>query len=544
MSWLEIHSAGRFGIITDVQPQLLPPAAWNGSETQNVQFINGKSAAMRGQRQVYPQVTRAVHWGVNLAVDIKSYWIYSDLKDLFVVSDDVAEVNISRTSGGEYSINLNSLWNGGNLSGILILNTGADIPQQFKPEVDSRARDLLNWPSALRCKVIKPFGYFLVAMNLKDGTNPRNVNRVRWSHPAIPGAVPASWDIDDAAVDAGEFDLPDEVNGEIVDGVELRDQFLIYERNSIWGMRFVGGNNIFAFVNLFPTIGALSEKCVAPFEYKGGLYHCVFTGDTIIAHNGQTVSETLDGKVTETVKRELDETNWRRSYVVNIPRDNENWICYPTANSENPNKAVVWNYKDNTVSFRDLGEINWIALGTVDDRINAGSWDNLEGSWNDQTNAWGASTEQQHNLRPVGFNPVAASSSIVQVSETYSNEGNPITVKLVRTHLAVLPNRQTQEAIVDFQSMKLFKKLRFQFGPETLPNDFEATVTVTTYNVVAGKLGTGTATGTATGTVSALDPEFHFMLNGKQFKIEIEISSTTYWELEGYSVDIEKCGEN
>ena len=65
----------------------------------------------------------------------------------------------------------------------------------------------------------------------------------------------------DATKDAGEVDLSD--GGDpIVDGLQLRDSFMIYKETSIYRMDYIGGTSIFAFNKVVGTSGALNKNCI------------------------------------------------------------------------------------------------------------------------------------------------------------------------------------------------------------------------------------------------------------------------------------------
>ena len=541
MTWTTIQKIGDYGIIYDTPAHLTPIGAW--SDANNVGFRNGRVFKSRGTQKRYPQVTSGAIWGINQVVDIQSYWIYADTDDLFVVSGNVAPASITRDSaqGGNYSTSRNGLWNGGNLSGITVLNNGADIPQTFRPGVDSQAQNLENWPPDLRCDIMAVFGYFLVACNLKDGTDPRRPNRVRWSHPALPGRLPISWAIDDPTVESGETDLPDRRPGDIVDAVVLRDWLLLYERNAIWGMRFVGGNEVFSFTNLFPTLGAMTTNCVAAFDHRGGQYHCVFTGDNVIVHDGRSIHNSLDKKVVRQIARELSESNWRRSFVVNMPSLNENWICYPVGGSSSPNRAMVWNYLDNTVSPIDLYNVNWISLGIVSDTVDRGSWDSFPAGeiWDDQALAWGASTEEQQNIRPLGFSE-DVNNTIRQMGTTTSVNGEPTSEVLEKRDIAIVPNRQTRDPIRDYESRKQLKAIRFESSGVPLNISIAATENIgeePNYgnpHVIKAREDE---------SFQFLDNELHEIVEGRAFHMKIEVSGRGHWELHGFSMDIERIGD-
>jgi hypothetical protein len=198
---------------------------------------------------------------------------------------------------------------------------------------------------------------------------------VKWSHPADPGSVPVSWDEQDPTREAGELDIA-EGQDIIVDGMQLRDSFIIYKENSIWRMDFTGGQYVMRFSKVFGTSGALNRNCIA--ELDGS--HCVLTGQDIIVHDGQTATSILDRQTRRFLFQNIDATNIGKCFVFKNTFFNEVFICYPTVGSSVCDKAVVWNYKDRTVTFRTLPNINHAAYGSID--TSSGTYDLDIGSFN------------------------------------------------------------------------------------------------------------------------------------------------------------------
>jgi len=209
-----------------------------------------------------------------------------------------------------------SIWNGGVLGEIPIINNGVDEPQ-FWDGVTSRFKDLTNWTAGDKCKTIRPFKGYLMALNVtKSGS--KYPHTVKWSHLADAGAVPTRWDQTDATVDAGEKHLIDST-GEVLDGGELRDVFIIYKEDATYVSRFIGGEFVLSFDKLFKTSGILAVNCWQ--EYKG--LHYVLTQGDIIAHDGNSIIPISTRRVRNYIFDQIDPTNYYKSYVTLNPKKEE-----------------------------------------------------------------------------------------------------------------------------------------------------------------------------------------------------------------------------
>ena len=537
--WTPIPEIGRYGIIRDVPPHLLPPGAWtNGS---NVRFRNGRVFKVRGSVRIGGAPAVDPYWGINIVDPTYSHWAYGSLDKLYSLVGST-HTNITRQSSGsddDYDMDPENLWNGGVLGGILVITNGADPPQSWVPSVGpvNKAEDLENWPSGLVCQVLKPFGYFLVACNLTDSSG-EHPSRIRWSHPAVPGALPSTWSITDATKDSGEFDISDEVPGPIVDAVVLRKTLFIYKSNSIWSMVKVPGNNIFAVDKAFTTLGALSNGCVAPFSYKGGEFHCVFTGDDVVTHDGRAVQRNLERRWAAEIRRELSAGNWKRSFVVNIPGVQENWICYPTGNNIMPNRVLIWNYSDDTIGIRDLQESTWISAGIIVEGTSLVglTWNSDSESWDSDTTPWNTTTLQRHSIRPVKFSPGNTLPGLHQLDIGNTRGFGTPTEILERTGLAIVPDRRTRAPIADIESMKMLQGVRLQFS--------------------GGPLKVRVGAQSSIGEDSTIDYGPEFILNdstsfekvdrvvsGRSFSVQIKAQTDNDWELHGYELDVERLSD-
>ena len=291
------------------------------------------------------------------------------------------------TVDDDYGANTSSRrWTATNLNGLVVATNGFDTPQMWPlsggiPSTATPFRELQNWPTGASCKSIRSFRTFLVGLNWsRDNQEPR---LVKWSTEAAYGEAPFTWDETDATLDAGEYELSD-TPGDIVDGLPLGDSFLIYKEDSIYIMNYVGTPYIFSFKLLSPTVGALSKEAIK--EFDGGHFF-IGNSDCYIC-NGQTVTPLLPNKVRRAMFEDLSGDNYQKCFVAADYVRNEMLACFPSSGSDVVDKALIWNWKDNTFSFRDLPDTSFINNGIIDITVGA-TWDASSEYWDTGTGAWG-----------------------------------------------------------------------------------------------------------------------------------------------------------
>jgi hypothetical protein len=291
------------------------------------------------------------------------------------------------TTDDDYGANTSSRrWTATNLNGLVVATNGFDTPQMWPlsagiPSTATPFRELQNWPTGASCKSIRSFRTFLVGLNWsRDNQEPR---LVKWSTEAAYGEAPFTWDETDATLDAGEYELSD-TPGDIVDGLPLGDSFLIYKEDSIYVMNYVGTPYIFSFKLLSPTVGALSKEAIK--EFDGGHFF-IGNSDCYIC-NGQTVTPLLPNKVRRAMFEDLSGDNYQKCFVAADYVRNEMLACFPSSGSDVVNKALIWNWKDNTFSFRDLPDTSFINNGIIDITVGA-TWDASSEYWDVGTGTWG-----------------------------------------------------------------------------------------------------------------------------------------------------------
>lgn len=373
-----LPAIGSIGVIEDQQPHELPISAL--SEVQNIRMRDGSAERIAGETEVFTTPS-VIPYHVSL---------YNTATAQFVVHAGIAAVYVDNgaaqtdITGTAPTGSPDDTWTGGVLNGVLIMNNHIDRPQYWGGDTGTNLAVIPDWDATWRAYSVRPFKNYLIALNITKNTT-FYPNMVKWSSAADPGAVPASWDITDPAVDAGETDLS-ETPGTIVDGLAMNDTFIIYKTDSMYAMNYIGGQFIFSFRKLVGEVGALARGCVC--NIPSG--HLVLTVGDVVVHNGNGPQSILTGKLRRWLFDSIDETYASRSFVVSNPALNEAWICFPETGSDVCTKALMWNWVDNTFSYRDLDSVTCGTSGQYE-YTSLASWDSDADAWSTDDSSWNAS---------------------------------------------------------------------------------------------------------------------------------------------------------
>jgi len=425
------------------------------------------------------------------------------------------------TSDNDYGANTtNKRWTATNLNGLVVATNGHDTPQMWPlssgvPSLGTPFMELRNWPSGNKCKSIRSFRTFLVGLNWeRTNEEPR---LVKWSTEASYGSPPSTWDETDATLDAGEYELSD-TPGDIIDGLPLGDSFIIYKDDSIYIMNYVGTPYIFSFKLLSPTIGLLSKEAVAEFE--GG--HFFMGNSDFYVCNGQTITPMLSNKLRRTVFDELNGDNYQKCFVAADYVRNEMMACYPAGSSTVVNKALIWNWKDNTFSFRDIPDTSHINSGIVE--ITAGAtWDASSETWDAESDPWGA-TNYDNVIKNIVF------ADVTNTKIFRDNKGNKKDTATMSAYI-----ERSGYDLGDPQSVKFISAVYPQIE---VSGD-------NTVNVYIGRQMSTEEGITWEGPV-AFNPnsqsKVSCRVSGKYFGIKVESDTDIDWKLHGLSFEVQKKG--
>jgi hypothetical protein len=375
---LAVKNLSGVGLISDKAINDVPPNGWTAM--QNIRIQDGRAGNFSGHSE-YTTPTVTPYYLLPVAEDTNYYWIYMGLAKGYIYNGST-HTDITRAAGGDYTGTASDRWNGGVLNGIPVLNNGVDLPQEFTPVATTTDLDTLTaWDTNWRAKVIRPFKYFLVALNMTE-SSVEYPHKLRWSSSADPGSVPSAW-TPASSNDAGSNVLG-ETGGHIVDGLALGDQFMIYKEDSVHGMQYIGGNDVFRFYRIPDAPGALAQDCMKSFS--GG--HFVVSKRDAYVTDGQSWRSVIDGRNRNALFSDMDGDNYASTYVAHNRANSEMWVCYPGAGASLPNKAFVWNYFDDVWYQRDLPtDTAFIQEGIITE--SGYTWDTLPyGDWGLWTGTW------------------------------------------------------------------------------------------------------------------------------------------------------------
>ena len=345
---------------------------------------------------------------MNWSTGTSSYWFYAGTAKIYR-TDGTNHVDYTRASGGDYSTNLTTVgnWTGTVYNGLPILCNGVDDPQALATTSASAFSDLPNWIANTTCKTIKAFGNYLMALNLTE-SGIEFPNKVRWGDSAENFSYPSTWTAA-ATNDAGEITLGDEADF-IVDGLALKQSFIIYKENSTWIANYIGGNLVFSFQKLFNDTGVLTRNCVAEFEGK----HFVVTQGDLIVHDGVAKKSVATDVVKKTLFDDINDAYFNLTFVAHNVQQTEMWVCYPSIGSQYCDKALIYNYVNNSFTFRDLPNIYHIGNGIVDPGATSINWNTQTATWTEYGGVWGERT----------YNPTERSILMAGVEDTKLYRGD------------------------------------------------------------------------------------------------------------------------
>jgi hypothetical protein len=518
---IRVPNAGAIGLNKDLSQHELPTGAW--TDAQNIRFLDGYAYQFYGHGEVYNGPAVVPQHLLPVVVGTQRYWLYASLTKIYAVTISggaAVHTNLTRQTASvdvDYAATANS-WTSTLLGGIPVMNPGntVDPPQMWNLNIANRMTALTNWPASTYCKALRGYKNFLVALNVtKSGTNYPFM--VKWSHPADPGGVPISWDPADTTKDAGEADLAEGYDP-IVDGLQLRDSFIIYKEASVWRMDYVGGPFVFRFQKVLGTSGALNRNCIV--EVDG--YHVVLTGSDVIAHDGVNASSILDKQTRRWLFQNIDVDGAGLCFVFKNPFFNEVFICFPAIGATVPNMAIIWNYKDKTVSIRQIPNVNHAAFGPVDNGL-TGNWNQDSAPWASDLTLWNGPDFVPSTARCLmGSNDqklfmMDASSSFDGVLPSAYLErrglslGKPESIKLVRGIRARITGNPGETVLVRVGS---------QDDPWNEPV-WGPTVTHTIGSTVADDL----------------------LVSGRYLTVRFESGSAYQWRLDSYDLDVMEAGD-
>ena len=429
---LPIRGFDTGGLVSDSNPFSLSSVEL--SDCKNVRFDNRSVSKIAGERSI-----RTLS---NSSVASINYWRQPTL-ERYVYHTDDGNSYLANATGTDVSISGGTLlgtsgvFTGGFFNGgsTYLANRGSTVPQYINatgfgdPNSQQALQDFPAWDydsaifTSVRASVIRPYRNVIIAGNL---TYTRTNNQViyapgtiRVSNLAARGEMP-TWDPQiAAATTADEFDLA--TNDQILEILPFQDRVLVYCDNSIHSLRLTGNTTI--PVSVTPELsskGILSTNCAV--EYYGR--HFVVGQDDIYLYGGGAqVSSVSDERVRDYFYSNLNNAAKDATFCVHNEEQDEIWVCYPKGSSTTANEAVIYNYRHDVWTRRDLPNIVAGVRGALpDDFLNPTTW-------------------QRNDLGVI----VGTSTSLIAVDQGSSFNGSAIDAYVERKGFDINPDNDLQQ---------------------------------------------------------------------------------------------------
>lgn len=388
----EIDNPAQFGIVKDLPPHEMPTNAW--SDGKNVRFDDATAMRIDGETNHFTPTISAsdassIRYLDPIRGDSDYYWVYATDKALWSLNTGGTKSNLIAQG-----VTSSTQWTSGFLEGqVIYTNTDETTPFHPYSWAPGGAISPLTWNATgtastswagetgagNSCLTLRAFKQYGVALGMIENTEPFR-RRVRWSHPADPGAMPITWDDTKPQYDAGYVDLDDDPEP-VIDCAVMRGDNIVYKYNSIHRMSAIGAPYIFGFNRIFNNIGVRARNCVKEFYGR----HVVFGFEDIIIHNGQEHQSILDHTMRSYLTNAVDDTNSDLCVVAINHQSNDIYFCYPESGEPDLTEAIVWNWADNTTTIRELPHNTYMATGLISPTGAAATFD-------DDTTAYSAMT--------------------------------------------------------------------------------------------------------------------------------------------------------
>ena len=358
MAILPIRDLGSVGVVTDISPYNLPINAFNVGI--NIRADEGKISRAPIFRTIKDSLgfSPRFAYGVVPSVGFDTIVIASDSWDI----KEYASGTVTDVSGSITGTSSPRSYTGTSLADVVYINRPDRVPVYRGPSSAGFA-DLPTWNSTWRAASVRSYGDQLIALNMTEGAN-NFPTRVRFSNFTLANSFPDSFDETDTTKSAGFNDLV-QIDTEIVDGATLGSNFIIYARDQVWRMTFVGGTFIHRFDKLFTDSGIINQNCAVEIQGQ----HYVFGSQDIYRHDGNSKQSICDERTKNFIFGSLNNSAADVCFVQHNPTLNELMFCYQSGDpyvafpaSDRCNRAAVYNYRRDVWAFVDLPNVS---AGTV-----------------------------------------------------------------------------------------------------------------------------------------------------------------------------------
>ena len=172
-----------------------------------------------------------------------------------------------------------------------------------------------------------------------------NNQRVRW--PQV-GKL-QSW----TGTGSGFADLID-TGGTNVWAARLGGLYIVYQNNSIWDLRYVGGTDVFSPFPIMEDIGLLSHHLIVS---KRNVHYFVSDDYNVYEYYGGTVKRAIGDKIKDQLHFDMDQQYNNRGWMVVGAQNKRLWIFIVPTGSQYVTKAYGYNIQNQSWTVRDYTDV-------------------------------------------------------------------------------------------------------------------------------------------------------------------------------------------
>jgi hypothetical protein len=336
---IKMRGVGSKGLITDVIPHEVPDGYVN--DALNVRFTARGIIRYPSAKKIY-SATDGV-WMSTCRRQNGSAMFYASKTAIYGTTVDP---EVMTALGGPYA--LAEDWHSEVYGHTMMFNSYANTPQVME-DGDAAFKDLTNWPAGTKCRVIRTYKNFFVALSLlESGTEKPNV--VMWSDAAFNNELPPNWDYNDPSSFAGQSTVG-AADGPLVDGLNMGDAMLLYTEAAVFSMQFSGRVDFpMQFRELFKG-GLLCRDAVCVFERQ----HFVVGSEHIYVHDGVTPRRIAEGKVERAIYSDILYRD--NVHAVSNPAASEVTIYFQSRINQGKYIGWIWNWNYDTWTRAELAGV-------------------------------------------------------------------------------------------------------------------------------------------------------------------------------------------
>lgn len=403
---LTLANIGLSGLNTDIAAWDLPPEFMNYG--RNFRIANNAVVSSGGWSLLRNTGNPAD--GIQRGINVRSF-----PQDMYFLAGNLGLYSYDGTAGSvlfDVPAVEGDLWTFTTMGGIPIANhpsvgilywfpvrnvtTPGDTVVNYLPYTHDKSV-LWDLPNKRTGKVIRSHKTYLFLLNLTEevnGLTQEMPDSFRWSHPAAANSIPVTWD--DEGPDsqyflAGRGSLGSN-SGDIIDGLSLRNSFVIYSENAINLLEESQNEFVFNRRELTSYTGLLNKDCVC--EVKGN--HFFMSTDDILRFDGNSLESVMHKRIRNDYISNLSPGSFKKSFAVNNIANKEIWFCVKPVvpGGDEVSLAYVYNWKDDAWSTRDLTPNTVFCFYGMKSKSEAKTWADLQVApaplWESYNVPWGS----------------------------------------------------------------------------------------------------------------------------------------------------------